>query len=66
MVRGGFLSPRQRAELIGLVRDGRADQRLARRANAMLLLDDGLSCEKTAKALYLDDDTGEGLAQVFR
>ena len=30
---------------------------MARRANAMLLLDDGWSCERVAEALYLDDDT---------
>ena len=32
----------------------------ARRANAMLLLDDGLSCEAIAKVLYIDDDTVRG------
>src|SRR6516164_6362751 len=31
--------------------------RLGRRANALLLLDDGMSCEAVAKVLYLDDDT---------
>ena len=65
MIRGGFLSPRQRAELIGLLRDGRTEQRLARRANAMLLLDDGWSCERTAKALYLDDDTVRDWRKVY-
>ena len=39
------------------MRDGLAEHRLARRANAILLLDDGLSCERVAKVLYLDDDT---------
>jgi transposase len=39
------------------VRDGSAAHRLARRANALLLLDDGMSCEAIAKVLYLDDDT---------
>jgi len=57
MIRGGFLSPRQRMEMKALLRDGRTEQRLARRANAMLLLDDGWSCERVAEALYLDDDT---------
>jgi transposase len=57
MIRGGFLLPGQRSELKALLRDGRAEQRIARRANAMLLLDDGWSCERTAEALYLDDDT---------
>ena len=52
MIRGGFLSPRQRAELMALLRDGHTEQRLARRANALLLLDDGWSCERVAKALF--------------
>ena len=30
---------------------------VARRANAILLLDDGWNCTKIAEALYLDDDT---------
>src|SRR5271165_1982574 len=54
--RVSFASP-ARAELLALLRDGHSEQRLARRANALLLLDDGWSCEKVAKALYLDDDT---------
>ncbi len=29
---------------------------MARRANAILLLDDGWNCAKAAEALYLDDD----------
>ena len=65
MIRGGFLSPRQRAELMALLRDGHTEQRLARRANALLLLDDGWSCEKVAKALYLDDDTVRGWGKTY-
>src|ERR1700757_2949551 len=57
MIRGGFLDPGTRQDLIALVRDGKAEMRLGRRANALLLLDDGLSCEAVAKVLYLDDDT---------
>ena len=57
MIRGGFLDPAIRADLIALVRDGKAETRLTRRANALLLLDDGMSCEAIAKVLYLDDDT---------
>ena len=57
MIRGGFLDPNIRADLIALVRDGKAETRLTRRANALLLLDDGMSCEAIAKVLYLDDDT---------
>jgi transposase len=57
MIRGGFLDPGIRADLIAQVRDGKAETRLTRRANALLLLDDGMSCEEIAKVLYLDDDT---------
>jgi transposase len=57
MIRAGSLSPQQRAELIGLMRGGSVAHRIARRANAMLLLDDGLGCEQVAKVFYLDDDT---------
>src|SRR5262245_10807482 len=57
MIRGGFLDPGTRADLIALVRDGKAETRLTRRANALLLLDDGMSCAAIAKVLYLDDDT---------
>jgi transposase len=39
------------------VRDGKAATRLTRRANALLLLDDGMSCAAIASVLYLDDDT---------
>ena len=57
MIRGGFLDEAIRAELTALVRDGKAESRVTRRANALLLLDDGLSCEAIAKVLYMDDDT---------
>jgi transposase len=57
MIRAGFLSPADRAELIALARDGVAAHRLARRANALVLLDSGWNCEKVAAALFVDDDT---------
>ncbi len=65
MIRGGFLSLRQRADLMALLREGHTEQRLARRANALLLLDDGWSCEKVAEALYLDDDTVRGWCKAY-
>ena len=40
-----------------LARDGLAAHRLARRANALVSLDDGISCAVIAKMLLLDDDT---------
>ena len=57
MIRAGFLDSESRQDLIELTRDGSAAHRLARRANALLLLDDGMSCEAVARVLYLDDDT---------
>ena len=57
MIRAGFLDSESRQDLIELMRDGSVAHRLARRANALVLLDDGMSCEAVAKVLYLDDDT---------
>ena len=57
MIRAGFLDSESRQDLIDLTRDGSVAHRLARRANALLLLDDGMSCAAVAKVLYLDDDT---------
>jgi transposase len=57
MVRGGFLDPESCRDLIELTRDGSVEHRLARRANALLLLDDSMSREVIAKVLFLDDDT---------
>ena len=57
MIRAGFLSPEDRSDMIALARDGSAAHRLARRANALVLLDAGWSCEKVAAALFVDDDT---------
>ena len=57
MIRGGFLDSASRRDLIELARDGSAAHRLARRANALVLLDDGMSCASVAKVLLLDDDT---------
>jgi len=45
MIRPGFLDPESRQDLIELTRDGSAAHRLSRRANALVLLDDGMSCE---------------------
>jgi transposase len=57
MIRPGFLDSESRRDLTELARDGSAAHRLARRANALVLLDDGMSCEAIAKVLLLDDDT---------
>jgi len=57
MIRPGFLDSVSRQDLIELARDGSAAHRLARRANALVLLDQGMSCEAIAAVLLLDDDT---------
>ena len=57
MIRSGFLDSESRQDLIELARDGSAANRLARRANALVLLDNGMICEAVAKVLLLDDDT---------
>ena len=57
MIRAGFLSTEDRSNLIALARDGSATHRLARRANALVLLDAGWNCQEVAGALLLDDDT---------
>ena len=66
MIRGGFLDPELRSDLIDLGRDGSAAHRLARRANALVLLDDGMSCASVAKALLLDDDTVRTWFELIR
>ena len=66
MIRHGFLSASDRRELVGCVRSHREDHGVARRANAILLLDDGESCAQIAKFLYLDDDTIRGWCKTYR
>ena len=57
MISAGFLDAESRQDLIELARDGTTEHRLARRANALVLLDKGWSCGRVAEALLLDDDT---------
>ena len=66
MIRSGFLDGESRQDLIELARDGSAPHRLARRANALVLLDDGMSCEAVAKVLLLDDDTIRTWYRLFQ
>ena len=60
MNRSNFLSLEDRRELLVCVTRQREDHGVARRANALLLLDDGKSCVEIAQVLYLDDDTVRG------
>ncbi len=57
MIRSKFLNAEERDELIALARNGSAAHRLARRANALVLLDRGMSCADVGSVLLLDDDT---------
>ena len=66
MIRSGFLSCAERLELEVFVRSQREDHGVARRANALLLLDDGKPCQVIAKFLYLDDDTIRGWHKTYR
>ena len=66
MIRRGFLTPEDRKDLVELARDGSAEHRLGRRANALVLLDDGWSCESVANAFLLDDDTIRTWYRLFR
>ena len=57
MKRSGFLDAESRQDLLDLAKDGSSPHRLSRRANALLLLDDGMTCDQVARVLFIDDDT---------
>jgi hypothetical protein len=57
MIRPGFLDPKSRQDLTELARDGSAAHRLARRSNALVMLDACMSYAVVAKVLLIDDDT---------
>ena len=65
MIRCGFLSPVDRADLIALAKDGSAAHRLARRANALVLLDAGYTFKKVADVLLLDEGTIRAWHKMF-
>src|SRR4051794_23087204 len=66
MIRPGFLDSESRRDLIELARDGSAAHRLARRANALVLLDKGMSCQWVAEVLLLDGDTIRSWCQLYQ
>jgi Winged helix-turn helix len=65
MIQSGFLSEEDRNALTALARDGSSPCRVSRRANALVLLDKGWSCQQVADALLLDDDTIRGWRKLF-
>ena len=62
---GGFLSEEDRNKLIALAREGSVASRVTRRANALVLLDDGWSCQEVANTFLLNDDTIRGWFKLF-
>ena len=52
-----FLDPLDRADLVKIARDGLEEHRIARRANALILLDRGMKFEDVAQNLLIDDST---------
>jgi len=66
MICPGFLDRESRRDLIELAGDGSAAHRLARRANALVLLDDGMSCEAISRVLFLDNDTIRTWYQLYQ
>src|SRR5450756_613384 len=65
MIQSGFLSEEDRKALTALARDRSSPCRVSRRANALVLLDKGWSCQQVADALLLDDDTIRGWRKLF-
>src|SRR5664279_4523851 len=65
MMQSGFLNEKDRKALTALARDGSSRCRVSRRANALVLLDKGWSCQQVADALLLDDDTIRGWRKLF-
>ena len=66
MISGGFLSAKERAALKAVIGHPRESHGVARRANAILLLDKGWSCADVSEALYLDDDTVRSWLKRYR
>jgi len=65
MRKSGFLKAEELKVLAELARDGLAEHRLARRANALILLDRGMNYSQVATVLLLDDETVRGWRQLF-
>jgi transposase len=61
----GFLTAQQRTEMKAILRRGSTLQRFARRVNAVLLLDKGMSCAEVAEVLFLDDDTVRSFCKAY-
>ncbi len=65
MIQSGFLSAEDRKALTALAREGSSPCRVTRRANALVLLDQGWSAQQVADALLFDDDTIRDWRKLF-
>lgn len=65
MIRPKFLSCEDRRELLSCVKRQREDHGVARRANSLLLLDDGKSCIEIAQVLWKHIRTTNPIESVF-
>lgn len=65
MTNGGFLTETERQSLLKLARNGLAEHRVARRANALILLDRGMSADEVARVLLLDGETIRRWRELF-
>jgi transposase len=64
-IKRGFLSKADRTELLRTARHGLEQNRIAKRANALILLDKGMSYSQVAEVLLLDDSTIREWRRIF-
>ena len=62
---GNFLCKAEQTELVKIARDGLEEHRIARRANAIILLDRGMKFEEVAQVLLVDDSTVRAWRKAF-
>ncbi len=60
MITGHYLTPEQRQTLTEIVRKPTLSHGIARRANALLLLDLGMGCDEVGRVLFVSGDTVRG------
>jgi transposase len=66
MTQASFLTPEDRQALVDLVRSALAENRTARRANAILLLDKGYSYAFVAAVLFVDESTVRSWHKLYK
>jgi transposase len=66
MTSSRFLTPKERIDLHAILKRSRGEALASRRANILLLLDDGWEITAVAKALYLDIFTVNGVLKRYK